>query len=76
MKTIEERAREWVSVNSEKWSSQQYESLVDILKEDRKIARHDCAEALAGVFKSIDESNRAVIDYDEAHEAVMNARAT
>ncbi len=72
----EERAREWVSVNSEATVVQQYAALVDLLKEERKIARYDCAEALAGVFKSIDESNRAVVAYDEAHEAVMNARAT
>ncbi len=77
MRTAEARAREW-------WKKQQWltndeaviASLERLLDEERKRARHGCAEALAGVSKSIDESNRAVIDYDEAHEAIMNARTT
>ncbi len=80
MKTAEERAREWVSVNSEKWASQQYAALVVLLKEERKIARHDCVESLLAIRPGEDGyltyRGEDLIYLNSAINAVMNARAT
>jgi hypothetical protein len=75
MKTAEERAKELLyAIKHADTENECLSRIIESLKEQDKITRHACADSVLAL--QFELSNfKAVVDMDDAHQAIMNTKA-
>jgi hypothetical protein len=75
MKTARERAEEWLYENGFQKDEEWTLKLEDLLKEQDKITRHACADAVLGVYATYQSQKCMVADVSEYHAACINVES-